>query len=70
MDDFDGERDWYAERVPRWRSRGAPRKCANLTVSLRPFRVPSAKSMHAEIVLGSDVHVTVTMRICMSTEKG
>jgi hypothetical protein len=65
MDYFHGERGWYAEKVAMRQSRGAPRKSGSLSLSLWPFRVPPAKSMHAEIVLGSDVLVTVTMRICM-----
>ena len=43
----------------------AQRKCESLAISVWPFRVPPAKSMHAEIVLGYEVHVTVTMRICI-----
>jgi hypothetical protein len=65
MDYFHGERGLYAEKVAMWRSRGAPRECGSLSNSLRPFRVPPAKSIHAETVLGHDVHMTVNMPICM-----
>jgi len=69
MDYFCGERRWYAEKVAMQmicgRSGGAARKCGSLSISFWLLHVPPTKSMHSEIVLGSDVHVTVTMRICM-----